>query len=303
MPELPEGLEKFLKSLGVNTSRLKWKLYDLSRWWERFRAKFKPVPGKKRYKHCRCGQLHLAEDKVCVSCGKKLPSYIAYRIKRLLAIEVPSGGIVSPVFLFVIVLLYALQVAKFGFSSLMLPSGEALVRFGALTGNLVREGEYFRILTMALVHIGVIHILFNSMAISQMLPHFEEEIGSWATLIVITATQLAAAGAHLVFYNPLVVTAGASGIGFGLIGFGVAYFRRKRRRAESRFFFQWFIYGMAFSFIFRANHAAHVGGFAAGLVLGYILAVRAPGPVSRKIRKAAGILCLLAWAASIALMF
>jgi len=297
MKNLPENLEKFLASIGVNTTRLRWKLHDLSRWWEARKSGFKKVEGKKKYKYCRCGKLYLADDKVCDFCGRKLPSYTIYRISRLFAVDKPVMGFVSSSFLFLIVLLYVFQVAFYGAATLMIPSGEALVRFGALSGRLFHNGDYWRIFTMALVHIGVIHILFNAIAISQMLPYFEDEIGPWASVAVLSFTQIFAAAAHLVFYGPMIVTAGASGIGFGLIGFGAAYFHRLRRRAESKFFLQWFVYGLIFGVFFHANNAAHVGGFIGGLPLGYILAGRRPAPFQRRIWKLAGILCLVLWIA------
>jgi len=302
MKNLPEGLEKFLATLGVNTTWLRWRFLDLSRWWERQKSRFKKVEGKKKYKYCRCGKLYLADDKVCDFCGRKLPPYTLYRISRFFAIDKPVMGFVSTSFIFLIIILYVFQVALYGASSLMIPSGEALVRFGALSGRLFQHGDYWRIFSMALVHIGVIHILFNAIAISQMLPYFEDEIGPWASLALLTFTQIFAAAAHLVFYDPMIVTAGASGIGFGLIGFGAAYFHRLRRRAESKFFLQWFVYGMIFGIFFHANNAAHVGGFIAGLPLGFILAGRRPGPLMRKIWKLAGILCLVLWIASLVLL-
>jgi len=297
--ELPPKLEKFLASIGVNTVRLKWKLHDLEKWWERRKEQKDLSKGKRRYKNCRCGRLYLAEDKVCEACGRKLPSYTAYRLTRLLAIGTPAAGWISISFLVLIALLYALQVFTFGASSLMIPSRDALVRFGALSGDLFRGTGYFRILTMALVHIGFIHILFNAVAISQMLPRFEDEIGPWATLVLITLTQLVSGIAHLVNYPPQVITGGASGIAFGLIGFGVVYFKRLRRAAESRFFFHWFLYGLAFGFFIRANNAAHIGGFLTGLPLGYILAGRASGIRMRKYWKIPGLICLAAWIAAL----
>ncbi len=248
------------------------------------------------------GKLYLADDKVCDFCGRKLPSYTLYRITRLFAVGRPVMGFVSTSFIFLIIILYVFQLAIFGAPTILVPSQEALMRFGALSGQLFQRGDYWRIFTMALVHIGVLHILFNAMAISQMLPYFEDEIGSWATVVLITVTQIFAAAAHLMYYNPLVPTGGASGIAFGLIGFGVAYFHRQRRRAESKFFIQWFVYGLLFGFFIGANNAAHVGGFVAGLPLGYILAGRRPGTLMRRIWMLAGILCLALWIASLVLL-
>jgi rhomboid protease GluP len=299
MPELPPKLEQFLKSIGINTNRIKWKLYYLDQWWERQKNKWGGKKEKKKYKHCKCGQLYLADDKVCVVCGRKLPSYTMYRIYRLFALQTPQFSIVTVSFLFLVVLFYGLQAFLYGAKTLMMPSSEALLRFGAMSGDLFNQGEYFRIMTMALVHIGIIHIFFNTMALSQILPLFEDDIGPWATLTLITITQLSAGVAHLLIYPGWIPTAGASGIAFGLIGFGVTYFRRKGRVAESRFFLRWFAYGMVFGILVCANHAAHLGGFISGLPLGYILGGKRPGRISRKIWMVAGMISLLIWLVSI----
>ena len=85
-------------------------------------------------------------------------------------------------------------------------------------------------------HRGWFHssLLFNLAAISQMMPSFEDEIGPWATLVVLTLTQAGAAAGHVVWYDPAAPTAGASGIAFGLIGFGVAFFQKTQRRFRHR---------------------------------------------------------------------
>lgn len=299
MVELPPKLEKFLQSIGINTNRLKWKLYYLNQWWERKKEKWGRKKESKKYKNCKCGQLYLADDKVCVTCGRKLPSYTMYRIFKFFTLQSPQFSIVTVSFLFLVVLFYGLQAVLYGVSTLMMPTREALVRFGSMSGNLFNQGEYYRIMTMALVHIGILHILFNTMAMSQILPLFEQEIGPWATLTLITITQLAAGIAHLMFYNPIIITAGASGIAFGLIGFGVVYFRRKGRIAASKFFLKWFVYAMVFGLLICANHAAHLGGFISGLPLGYILGGKSPGRIGRKIWMATGILSLVIWIVSI----
>jgi len=179
------------------------------------------------------------------------------------------------------------------FQGLLSPSQEALTVFGAFSTELWQNGEYWRALTMGLMHIGIIHLVFNLMALSQTLGAFESEIGSWPTLVLITLTQAGAVAVHVLVHDPQTLTAGASGIAFGLIGFGVAYFHRSGNPVQRRFFLQWFAYGLVFGFLMRANHAAHIGGFLTGLPLGYLVAgmrIRHQG-----IWRAAGILCLAAW--------
>ncbi len=128
---------------------------------------------------------------------------------------------------------------------------------------------------------------------SQVLPAFEDEIGPWPTLVLITTTQFGAVGTHVLLHSPATLTAGASGIAFGLIGFGVAYFHRNRNHEQRKFFLKWFAYGLAFGLLVRANNAAHLGGFLTGLPLGYLIAgsrVR-----NQWVWRLVGIFCLALW--------
>jgi rhomboid protease GluP len=191
------------------------------------------------------------------------------------------------------VLLFCLQLSLTRFHSLFSPSREALAVFGAFTTELWQNGEYWRALTMGIAHIGIIHLVFNLMALSQTMAAFEEAIGPWPTLVLITLTQVGAVAAHTAIHSPYTLTAGASGIAFGLIGFGIAYFHRSGHPAQRRFFIQWFVYGLVFGFLVGANHAAHIGGFLTGLPLGYLAAgmrIR-----HRGLWRAAGILSLATW--------
>jgi len=300
MRNLPPILERFLASLGVNTMRLKWKLHF---WEEALKRKRKALTARsqgRRYKSCRrCGQLALAEDKIC-KCGHRLPSYAVYRIGRALAFERPEFGVVSVGFLLMIVSLFALQVGADGARALMRPSIQTLVRFGAFKGELLLAGQYWRILTMALVHSGILHIGFNALALSQMLPRFEDEIGPWRASILITLTQAAAALAHTAWYPPYGLTSGASGVAFGLIGFGLARAVRSGNSLERGFFLQWFLYGVAFGVMMPGiDNAAHGGGFLAGLALGYWIAGREPRGAMKRAIQLAGGACLILWIASV----
>ena len=297
--KLSPGLEKFLKSIGINTTRLKWKLHN----WEQQRiarqaAQAQPMH-QRRYKKCRyCGYLALAEDSVC-RCGRKLPSYTAYQISRLLALDRPETTLVSSTFIITIIVLFAFLVLYDGPKALMNPSGEGLYFFGAFNTVLFQQGYWWRMMTMALCHAGIIHILFNTIAISQMLPRFENVIGPWRTLMLITLTQIGAGVAHVLWFRAApyshVLTIGASGIAFGLIGFGLAYAHQIRNFPLRSFFFRWFIYGVIFGVMIGANNAAHVGGFLAGLPLGYWMAGRNPRGTMKRMIRGAGILCLLIW--------
>ncbi len=296
---IPPGLERFLASLGLYPARLKWKYYA----WRRSRAAAQAAVGQRQhvrlYKTCRyCGHLALAEDTRC-QCGKKLPSYTMYRVSRLLALDRPDVTVVSSGFILTIVALFALMVLVVGPHALLQPSIEETYSFGLFAGVLLQHGHWWRIFSMALCHGGIIHVLFNVMAISQLLPPFEFMIGRWRTLLLITQTQQGAVAAHLAWYDPRTPTVGASGIAFGLIGFGLAYAHRVRNPVIRDRFLHWFIYGVIFGVFVGANNAAHVGGFVSGLPLGYWMAGRQPRGALKVVPRIAGMACLAIWAVTL----
>jgi rhomboid protease GluP len=103
-----------------------------------------------------------------------------------------------------------------------------------------------------------------------------------------------------------VVSAGASGAIFGLIGFAIAYFRREgsaRGRDIRAFMVRWALYSFVFGLFVRADNFAHAGGFAAGFLLGQVTEFRedvrqARAPIWRVV---AGVLALALIAAFVLL--
>lgn len=291
MSEPHPALEKLLAALGLSTTQIRWRYYrQRDTLLERI-ASLRQTRARHKFCH-HCGHLANAGDLKCPQCQKLLLPYWGSKLYRSLALS-GIGSVVSMAFIGVITLLFCLQLGATQFQGLLSPSHEALRLFGAFSTQFWQGGEYWRALTMGLTHIGIIHLLFNLMALSQTLGAFEAEIGSWPTLVLITLTQAGAVAVHVLANHPQTLTAGASGIAFGLIGFGVAYFHRNGNPAQRRFFLQWFVYGLVFGFLMGANHAAHIGGFLTGLPLGYVAA-------GMRIRhqaawRLAGILCLVAW--------
>jgi len=134
------------------------------------------------------------------------------------------------IFMAVMIGLFGLSVLLGGFSTLVGPDFETLLRFGGWMPLMMRDPmQYWRALAFGLYHAGLIHIVFNLFALSQIGPIMENQIGRSRMLVLITACQLTAAAGSYVWYGlaqgiPHVPTLGASGWIFGLIGFGIAYF-------------------------------------------------------------------------------
>jgi len=275
---LPDWLKKLLQAAGINTIRLEWKL----RYWrESLRWERTPFArwGKilsYEHKFCSCGQLVHKHAKVCPQCGRTLSSRALYRVSRALGFVAPEAGLVWIALLLVIGAVFLVEVRLSGVAGLLRPPSRMLVRLGALHTQGIIEGEYWRLLSAGLIHIGLWHIAFNAIALSQLAPALEDEIGSWQFVVLVTLTQLGCTLASYM-YHPFVVSAGASGIAFGLIGFGLAYSHRRagwRGSALRDLYLKWALYGFVFGVMIGADNAGHLGGLLAGGIFGLVIPTR-----------------------------
>lgn len=306
-----------LKALGVNTTRLQWRLFN----WEKKRALKKEqgtrLPSRVHWlnyphKFCwKCNALNSREDKRCHECGARLPSRALYLVMRSLGLFVPRTGTpVSFALIGICVVVYALTAAMSGGGLFSGPSPQVTAIFGsyfpAFTFYLTSHPEVaaiykswelaepfgfpqWRILAFALVHGGLMHIGFNMFCLFQIGPMLESNLRPYRFLVLCTLTQIGAAAAtygwvsytgNSIYYS----TVGASGILFGLIGFGIAFFRTGGGAADQyrRSLIQWAIYAFVFGLIMGANNAAHAGGFVAGYLLGML---PVSGPAARSLER------------------
>lgn len=157
----------------------------------------------------------------------------------------------------------------------------ALRNLGANDPSLVlQDGQWWRLLTSTLMHIGLVHLLVNGWALWQLGRLAEITFGSALTLALFVFTGIA--GSALTLLLPEKISAGASGAIFGLEGALVAFFLRHRSRltpAGKQILGQlllWSVAIMIFSFVAPGiDWLGHLGGFAAGILVGWALP---PGP-------------------------
>ncbi len=273
-----------LEKAGVNTTRMKWKLFQWEKRWEN-RSAQSLVPTRLRWlqwqhKTCfRCGALVDRTATTCPKCGSRVSSVVVYRIRRLLGVVAPeSAPAVAMIFLAAMWLVFAGTIAMQGASAFMRPTELTLEVFGAWSPILIlRYHQFWRYLTFGIMHIGIIHIGFNSFALTQVGPLVENMVGKMRMLVIITVTQITSACATYLWYHNMhsydqAVTAGASGWLFGVIGFGIAALWNQvgAARAYRDALIQWSIYTLIFGYFIHANNAAHVGGLLGGFALGII---------------------------------
>ena len=181
-------------------------------------------------------------------------------------------------------LLVAIALA-FGAETLLGSStdNETLVILGANFAPLVLEhGQWWRLLTSMFLHIGMFHLLLNGFALFQLGTLYEAWTGSARFTVVYFVAGLAGSLASTLFYGfsggDPVISAGASGAIFGLLGALIALLLRRRDRLmpRARSLLQqlamWAGLNILLGFTgMSLDNAAHLGGFVSGLALGFVM--------------------------------
>lgn len=156
---------------------------------------------------------------------------------------------------------------------------EVLVSLGANYPEGFARGEHWRLLASVFLHIGLVHLLLNGWALLQLGSVFELWLGSSRLLVVFLVTGVAGSLASALWTRGL--SAGASGAIFGLLGALITFLLRRRDRlnpmARSLLgqLLLWAGINVFIGFTSRiVDNGAHLGGFAAGLLLGLVLRER-----------------------------
>lgn len=134
--------------------------------------------------------------------------------------------IAVPVLVALNVAVYLLTAVQAG--SIATNNAAPLFRQWALVPALVADGEWWRLVTAGFLHYGPIHLLFNVLALWIIGRDLELALGRVAFLTVYFVGLLGGAAAVVVFSEPTVAVAGASGAVFALMG-GLAVVARRLR--------------------------------------------------------------------------
>ena len=188
-----------------------------------------------------------------------------------------SQPIVTYVFLAVIVGVWLLMEAAGGSTQTAI-----LIRFGANSGqHILLDGETWRLFTSMFLHIGFAHLAFNAYALFILGLEMERIYGPVRFATIYILSGLFGSLASFASRGPLVISAGASGAIFGIIGMNLAYFylhreafgQVGRQRIMSTLLI--IVINLIFGFTVPGiDNVAHIGGLIAGALLGYIRAPR-----------------------------
>src|SRR5438874_11975303 len=123
---------------------------------------------------------------------------------------------------------FALNILVFLLMALAGGSGNppTLMAFGVKSNAEIAKGQWWRFVTPIFIHIGLLHLFFNSYALWIVGPQVEKLYGGGRFVILYVLTGVAGVyGSYA--YHPNTISAGASGAIFGLFGvllsFGIRY--------------------------------------------------------------------------------
>lgn len=254
-----------------------------------------------------CGRLVGVNDEVCYNCGRRKPGMFG------LTAALRSAGRTVPFDQFVIggtVFLFLCMIAvdpagvdvSFSFLSLLAPSNEALIRFGAAGAvPFWGYGRWWTLLSAGWLHGSLIHIAFNLSWIRVLVPGMADLYGPARMMLIYTISSAFAffLSSTVPLFLPFGarMTVGASAPILGLLGAMVWYGRRTGSYTLGSQAWTWALFSILIGFILpRVDNLAHIGGFVGGYLAGIFLDPRKP---ERPVHVAGALVCLAATLAAI----
>jgi rhomboid protease GluP len=159
-----------------------------------------------------------------------------------------------------------------------------LMAFGVKSNPEIAQGQWWRFVTPIFIHIGLLHLFFNSYALWIVGPQVEKLYGGARFVILYVLTGVAGVyGSYS--YHPYTISAGASGAIFGLFGVLLVFGIRYRagippffKRAVGTGVLPVIVINLIIGFtIPMIDNSAHIGGLLAGAALAAVVPFRKPG--------------------------
>ena len=127
------------------------------------------------------------------------------------------------------------------------------------------DGEYWRLLGSAFLHIGLLHLAGNLLALAIVGPALERVFGWWRFLAIYLVSALGGSVAVYLFGSPFGAVAGASGAIYGL--FAATLIVVRKLGLDARFMVLAVALNFAVSFAPGISLLGHLGGFVTGGLL------------------------------------
>jgi rhomboid protease GluP len=285
LDRLVELWAQILDAFGGNGTRVRWKWNQRKRDMGEVGLKAEMVVRGTQvaYKMCpSCRALVPRAARRCTECGATLAGVRAPGLTRVVANLIPGATattfflLAANTCLFAVVLLLPVRLETYEPASPMSRlwnfDWQSLVRYGGgFSALTILNGEWWRIVTPIFLHGGLIHFVFNSMALVQLGPLVEDEYGTerLASIYVLCGFAGSAASQLIRHGN----TVGASGALCGLLGLLLVHGSRIGGAYGQRLksvMLQNVVLMIGMSLLPNIDMVNHLGGFAMGCAMGYV---------------------------------
>lgn len=224
----------------------------------------------------QCGRLIGGDESCCSWCGAKRPSswLAAAWTRGSLGGDVLVRAIITANVAYFILSLLVSTRSVGGLLGIQSPDDTGLSLLGATGAVPVYQwGRAWTLITANYLHGGIIHILFNMMALRQIAPLVIQEYGTGRMFVIYTLGGVS--GFWISCLAGVPFTIGASAAICSLIG-SLLYFGRSRGGAYGAAVYRevtgWVIGLALFGFLVPGiNNWGHGGGIVSGIVLGMVL--------------------------------
>jgi len=265
-------------------------------------------PDRETYVRCtRCNRPICPDCMVAASVGFQCPDDVKQGGKGARQARTAFGGRLSPdtsrVTLALIAVNVVVFVAGYAQSGLDLRFGNLASAIATDNGTVydgVADGAWYRLVTAAFLHAGVLHLLFNMFALAQIGPVLERALGRGRFVALYLLAALGGSTLSFLLSPPNQLGVGASGAIFGL--FGAYYVVVRRLGGDTSQIVVLLVVNLVITFAVPIiDWRAHVGGLLTGAAVAAALVYSPRGPRRTLVQAAACALVLLALAVAVVL--
>lgn len=251
-----------------------------------------------------CRKLISAEETLCPYCGISRPTSW-WKNNALTRTFLDGEQLIKTIMylnggMFVLSLLVSQKLPNFTLNPLtfLSPDDGGLFLLGA-TGTIpiARFHRWWSLISANYLHGGILHILFNMMALRQIGPLIIREYGGNRMFVIYTLSGVL--GYYLSYLFGVPLTIGASAAICGLIGAALFYGKSRGGAYGQAIYSQvggWAVGIFVFGFLIPGiNNWGHGGGLVAGIILGFLLGYeeKKPETAFHKMLSAGLVVCTL----------
>jgi membrane associated rhomboid family serine protease len=234
-------------------------------------------PDRETYVRCtRCNRPICPDCMRSAAVGFHCPECVAEGARTQRSARTLFGGSVPTRGAVVTMTLIALSVVAFLIDSIVPGNPREWWMVGLQlddSGNLagLSQGEWWRLLTAAFLHGGILHLLFNMYALYLFGPQLEAAFGHVRFAVLYVLSALGGSAVSYLFANPVQPSLGASGAVFGILGATLVVSRRLRY--DVRGVTVLIGINLALGFVIEGiDWRAHLGGLITGMAVAYAFA-------------------------------